>query len=142
MLFAVMDDNTGMSEPHVVRRANLLSLYTAHVAHAQAHNPAASLAGIDKEFAARIQIANSSFSSYKSGARPIGTRIARQVESLLELEPGWLDVPHGGPNLASEDKALRQFLKLAERAYKRANETQRGMLSDVLKMAMAATDRG
>lgn len=131
-----MNENARMSDPHIVRRDNLLSLYAAHVAQAQASDPAASLSGLDKSFAQRIQIANSSFSSYKSGARPIGTRIARQVEALLDLERGWLDQPHDGTKIATEDKQLKAFLKLAERAYKRSTEVQRAMLTDMLKLAL------
>lgn len=124
-----------MSE-HVFRRRNLLALYSLFVTESHAKDPSASLAGLDKAFATRIQIAGSSLSSYKSGARPIGPRIARQIESLLSLEPLWMDQPHEEEQPSQDGVELSRFLKLAERAFRRSSQTQREMLRDVLKLSL------
>jgi len=134
-MFVIANDNCNMSE-HTNRRHNLLTLYTAFVSDAQKADPAASLAGLDKAFAARIQIANSSFSSYKSGARPMGGRIARQIESLLSLERGWMDLAHTDNPQPEQDAELHRFLKLATRAFRRATPAQRAMLHNVLQLSL------
>lgn len=124
-----------MSE-HVYRRRNLLALYSQFVTESHSEDPSAPLAGTDKSFAAKIQIAGSSLSSYKSGARPIGPRIARQIESLLALDPLWMDQSHEDAQPSEDGVALSRFLKLAERAYKRSSPAQRDMLRDVLKLSL------
>lgn len=124
-----------MSE-HVFRRRNLLALYTQFITESHAKDPSASLAGLDKAFAFKIQIAGSSLSSYKTGARPIGPRIARQIESLLALEPLWMDQPHEEEQPNLDGVELARFLKLAERAFQRSSPTQREMLRDVLKLSL------
>ncbi len=126
-----------MSE-HVTRRQNLASLFSTFVAQAQTANPTASLSGLDKAFAARIQIANSSFSSYRTGNRPMGARIARQMEAVMGLESGWMDIEHGA-DASDDDVELNRFVKLATRAYKRASPMHRQMLSDMLKMSLGST---
>lgn len=124
-----------MSE-HVDRRHNLLALYSQFITECHANDPSASLAGLDKAFAAKIQIAGSSLSSYKSGARPIGPRIARQIESLLSLDPFWMDQPRAVEQPSQDGVELSRFLKLAERAFLRSSPTQREMLRDVLKLSL------
>lgn len=140
MPFAVNEDNSWMSE-HVNRRRNLLALFTQFVTDSQLEDPSAPLAGMDKAFAAKIQIAGSSLSSYKSGARPIGPRIARQIESLLALDSFWMDQSHEEVQPSEDCVELSRFLKLAERAYKRSSPAQRDMLRDVLKLSLQNTHR-
>lgn len=135
-MFVVNSDNDGMSE-HFTRRTNLLSLYTQFVAEAQRADPAASIVGLDRAFALKLQIANTSFSSYKSGARPIGTRIANQIESILDLPKGWLSSDHADQGPSLNEAELNRFLKLATRAFKRADSSERNRLSDLLRESLA-----
>jgi len=126
---------------HIARRQNLLSLFSEFVAEAQSVNPAASLVGLDKAFAASIQIANTSLSSYKSGSRPIGDRIARQIESILQLDWGWMDTVHQDEDPNDDEVELNRFLKLAARTYKRATPVQRQMLADMLKLSLGSNKK-
>ncbi len=125
-----------MSE-HTIRRGNLLRLYTQFVADAQQADPAASIVGLDRAFARKLQIANTSFSSYKSGARPIGVRIARQVEAALTLEQGWMDSDHETQEMSQDQVALDRFVKLATRAFKRADSGERLRLIALLRQSLA-----
>lgn len=138
MSFAVDGDNRSMFV-HIARRHNLLALFSHFVTDAQSVDPAASLVGLDKAFAARIQIANSSFSSYKSGSRPIGPRIARQIESLLQLDRDWMDLVHQEAEPDTDEVELNRFLKLATRSYRRATPVQRQMLTDMLRLSLGGT---
>lgn len=122
---------------HAIRRSNLINLYSNFVIQSQKDDPSASPFGLDKEFASRIQIANSSFSTYKSGARPIGDRIAKQIEVLMKLQPGWMDAEHEAIEPSQDEVAMNRFLKLATRAYKRANPLQRERLEAILKRSLS-----
>ena len=119
---------------HVVRRNNLLSLYSEFVASTLQNDPSKSTHGLDRDFAALLQIANSSLSSYKTGGRPIGDRIARQIETLAGKASGWLDVDAVQP--IDEETELQQFLKLAARAYKRLPSKERPRLFEMLKATL------
>lgn len=96
-----------------IRRANLLRLFSQFVAQRQAAEPGASLVGMDKSFAERIQIDNTYFSRMKSGGRQVSNRLARQIESLTGQPKGWLDEEHE----VESSKGLTRFLELAEKAY-------------------------
>ncbi len=95
------------------RRGNLLQLFSEHVAQRMADAPSQQISGLDREFAALIQVHNTYFSGMKSGARTIGDKLARQIETLCGKRPGWLDTPHAVERPAE----LQRFLQLAERAY-------------------------
>ncbi len=96
-----------------VRRTNLLQLFSAHVSQRMANAPSEQISGLDREFAALIQVHNTYFSGMKSGARTIGDKLARQIETLCTQEKGWLDQAHG----ADQPEGLAKFLQLAERAF-------------------------
>jgi hypothetical protein len=96
-----------------IRRANLLRLFSGHVAGRLAQAPSEQINGLDREFAALIQVHNTYFSGMKSGARTIGDKLARQIESLCETSPGWLDEPHA----IEKPDGLQKFLVLAEKVY-------------------------
>ena len=95
------------------RRGNLLQLFSEHVAQRMADAPSQQISGLDREFAALVQVHNTYFSGMKSGARTIGDKLARQIETLCSRSPGWLDKPHAVERPAE----LQRFLHLAERAY-------------------------
>ncbi len=118
-----------------VRRANLLQLFSDHVAQRMATSPSEQITGLDREFASIIQVHNTYFSGMKSGARTIGDKLARQIETLCSKQAGWLDEPHE----FSKPDGLMKFLALAERAYLAApaarKELQRAMRDAMKKQS-------
>ena len=96
-----------------IRRSNLLLIFSDYVAQRMAHSPSQQISGLDREFAALIQVHNTYFSGMKSGARTIGAKLARQVETLSKKSPGWLD----GPREIDKPADLQMFLQLAHKAY-------------------------
>ncbi len=119
-----------------LRRANLLQLFSEHVAQRMATSPSEQITGLDREFASLIQVHNTYFSGMKSGARTIGDKLARQIETLCGKDAGWLDEPH---EFAKSD-GLAKFLALAERAYLAA-PAARKELARALRDAMKQQSR-
>ena len=124
-----------------VRRANLLQLFSEFVSTRMAQSPSQQINGLDREFAALIQVHNTYFSGMKSGARTIGDKLARQIEVLCSKARGWMDeahVTHEVPVADSTEKPaeLLEFLEMAERAYVSAPGSRAKlvkMMGDVLK---------
>lgn len=131
---------------HPIRRQNLLKLYAQFVAEAQKNNPEISVYGLDKQFAARLQIANTALSSMKIGSRSIGPKLARQIEAACNRPIGWLDSVHfvdpsapaePEPSFeiapASQKPELVAFLHLAKQAWEKASSSERQALELMLK---------
>jgi hypothetical protein len=78
-----------------VRLDNALALFEEFVRATARHADAATLRGLERRFAERVQIQPSFWSQIKSRSRQIGERLARQFEHLCHKPRGWLDVPHG-----------------------------------------------
>ena len=78
-----------------VRLDNALALFEEFVRATARHADAATLRGLERRFAERIQIQPSYWSQIKSRSRQIGERLARQFEHLCHKPRGWMDVPHG-----------------------------------------------
>jgi len=78
-----------------VRLDNALALFEEFVRHTARHADAATLRGLERRFAERVQIQPSYWSQIKSRSRQIGERLARQFEHLCHKPRGWMDVPHG-----------------------------------------------
>ena len=124
-----------------VRRANLLQLFSEFVSTRMAQSPSQQINGLDREFAALIQVHNTYFSGMKSGARTIGDKLARQVEVLCSRAKGWMDEAHDTHEALAADNAnqsaeLQEFLNMAERAYVAAPGSRTKlvkMMGDVLK---------
>jgi hypothetical protein len=124
-----------------VRRANLLQLFSEFVSDRMAQSPSQQINGLDREFAALIQVHNTYFSGMKSGARTIGDKLARQIEVLCLKAKGWMDEVHGAHEAPTADNAnqsaeLLEFLDMAERAYVAAPGSRAKlfkMMGDVLK---------
>ena len=72
----------------VTRRQNALALFQAYAEKALAAG--ASPKGLEQAFAATLQISPSMWSQIKS-SRPIGDKLARQIESACAQPAGWLD---------------------------------------------------
>jgi len=77
-----------------VRVDNALALFDEYVRNTVSHADAATLRGLERRFAERLQIQPSYWSQIKSRSRQIGERLARQFEVLSKKPYGWMDVPH------------------------------------------------
>lgn len=121
---------------NVTRRNNLLVLFTEFVAAAQKADPAASLTGLDKAFSAQLQIANTAVSSMKTGKRQIGPKLARQIEAACKRPSLWLDTEHSDVPMSRDERELDKFLKLAARAFRRADAPGRAALKAALLAQM------
>jgi len=80
-----------------VRLDNALALFEEFVRATARHADAATLRGLERRFAERVQIQPSYWSQIKGRSRQIGERLARQFEHLCHKPGGWMDVPHTGP---------------------------------------------
>ncbi len=78
-----------------VRLDNALALFEEFVRQTARHADAATLRGLERRFAERVQIQPSYWSQIKSRSRQIGERLARQFEHLCHKPRGWMDLPHG-----------------------------------------------
>ncbi len=117
-----------------VRRANLLKLYAQFVAEQQAADPASNISGLDKAFAAHLQVHNTYFSGMKTGSRQIGDKLARQIETLTGQQRGWLDEEH----IEERTTDMKNFLELAEKAYLSAPDRRKSLIQsfkDAIKAA-------
>jgi hypothetical protein len=79
-----------------VRLDNALALFEEFVRATARHADAATLRGLERRFAERVQIQPSYWSQIKGRSRQIGERLARQFEHLCHKPRGWMDLPHGG----------------------------------------------
>ncbi len=77
-----------------VRLDNALALFEEFVRQTARHADAATLRGLERRFAERVQIQPSYWSQIKSRSRQIGERLARQFEQLCHKPAGWLDQRH------------------------------------------------
>jgi len=77
-----------------VRLDNALLLFEEFVTATVKHPDAATLRGLERRFAERLQIQPSYWSQIKSRSRQIGERLARQFEQLFHKPPGWMDHEH------------------------------------------------
>ncbi len=81
-----------------VRLDNALALFDEFVQATVKHPDAATLRGLERRFAERLQIQPSYWSQIKGRSRQIGERLARQFETLCHKPWGWMDQLHGsGP---------------------------------------------
>ena len=84
-----------------VRLDNALALFEEFVRQTARHADAATLRGLERRFAERVQIQPSYWSQIKSRSRQIGERLARQFEQLCNQPQGWMDVAHSPAAVAS-----------------------------------------
>ena len=106
------------------RRLNTLSLFQAYAEKALATGAAPK--GLEQAFAATLQISPSMWSQVKS-ARPIGDKLARQIERHQGKPAGWLDEARES---ASVTPAERAFLDLALKAWRATNSAGRKALRE------------
>jgi hypothetical protein len=93
-----------------IRLDNALALFDEFVHATVKHADAATLRGLERRFAERLQIQPSYWSQIKSRSRQIGERLARQFEQLTHKPQGWMDQSHdaGAPLLATSAAAAAE----------------------------------
>ena len=117
-----------MSSPATIRRLNALALFqTFAEERITAGDPPK---GLEAAWAARIGVSSATWSMAKSGARPLGDKLARQIEHLSGKEAGWLDEEREPTGLTP---AEQQFLALALKTYRGTNSDGRKKLRQWLK---------
>lgn len=84
-----------------IRMDNAMRLFEEFVSATVKHPDAATLRGLERRFAERLQIQPSYWSQIKGRSRQIGERLARQFEQLCHKPPGWMDIEHGTPAAAA-----------------------------------------
>jgi hypothetical protein len=115
----------------VLRRQNVLDLFQQFAeAQMRAGVPPK---GMEQAFAQQLQVSPSMWSQLKS-SRPIGDRLARQIEAACGQPAGWLDEPHEAQGLNASEQ---QFLALALKAWRSTNAEGRKRLKLMLKEAGA-----
>ena len=115
-----------MPNTTVIRRQNALALFQEYAEKALAAGT--SPKGLEQSFAAMLQISPSMWSQIKS-SRPIGDKLARQIETLREKPAGWLDTEQvtAGPSAAEA-----AFLELALAAHRATNASGRRAMREQL----------
>ena len=100
------------------RLDNALALFEEFVRMTARHADAATLRGLERRFAERVQIQPSYWSQIKGRSRQIGERLARQFEHLCHKPRGWMDLPHGAgaPAAMLPGQAAREAAPLDESA--------------------------
>jgi hypothetical protein len=143
--------HAGLRDVAQIRLDNAMLLFDEFVAAAVKHPDAATLRGLERRFAERLQIQPSYWSQIKGRARQIGERLARQFEILCHKPRGWMDEEHGAmvpataqpPATArsAEDDAMRNvprddderfIVGLVLSYYRRHPERARTRLLDLL----------
>src|SRR5207253_8574297 len=84
-----------------IRLDNALALFEEFVRATVKDPDIATLRGLKRRFAERLQIQPSYWSQIKSRSRQIGERLARQFEQLSHKPHGWMDVPHAAGSAAA-----------------------------------------
>jgi hypothetical protein len=110
-----------------IRRINAVALYQDFLqGRVAAGDPPK---GLDQAFAATLEISPSMWSQIKS-SRPIGDKLARQIERHSGKESGWLDVQHEGQ--APADAGEERFVEAARSAWRRANAKEKRELMKLI----------
>ena len=127
-----------------IRLDNAMLLFEEFVAVSVKHPDPATLRGLERRFAERLQIQPSYWSQIKSRSRQIGERLARQFEQLFHKPLGWMDQSHaaGEPEPASlereatpsvpQDDDERFIVGLVLTFYRRHPQRARTRLLDLL----------
>jgi hypothetical protein len=129
-----------------VRLDNALLLFDEFVRATVKHADAATLRGLERRFAERLQIQPSYWSQIKGRSRQIGERLARQFEQCCHKPYGWMDQPQGGGRAAlgagapepdadaplPQDDDERFIVGLVLTYYRRHPERARTRLLDLL----------
>ena len=144
------------------RLDNAMRLFDEFVRATVKDPDAATLRGLERRFAERLQIQPSYWSQIKSRSRQIGERLARQFEQLTHKPAGWMDQDHGpgaevadvrraaaapaAPEPASDsplpvDDDERFIVGLVLTYYRRHPQRARNRLLDLLGEVLMPTSR-
>lgn len=139
----------GVRDVAQIRLDNALRLFEEFVQATVKHPDAATLRGLERRFAERLQIQPSYWSQIKARSRQIGERLARQFEVLCHKPHGWMDQPHGGgavaaaapveepPHNVPQDDDERFIVGLVLTYYRRHPQRARTRLLDLLGEVLA-----
>nr|WP_259372001.1 hypothetical protein [Caldimonas mangrovi] len=89
--------------------------------------------GMEQAYARKLQMSPSMWSQIKSN-RPIGDKLARQIEAACGKPNGWLDEEHEPQGL---NAAEQQFLSMALKAWRTTNAEGRKRLKLAMKEVIA-----
>jgi hypothetical protein len=118
----------------LTRRQNALALFQDYAEKALASGTAPK--GLEQSFAATLQISPSMWSQIKS-SRPIGDKLARQIESACDQPSGWLDELRKD---AAPSAAETAFIELALVAWRSTNSAGRKALRERLKAVISRAE--
>jgi hypothetical protein len=125
--FAALHAPAILNNITVTRRRNALALFQSYAEEALASGTPPK--GLEQSFAQKLEISPSMWSQVKS-SRPIGDKMARQIEQHCGKAPGWLDEERESAGLTP---AEQQFLALALQAWRSSNSVGRKALRELLK---------
>jgi len=117
----------------VTRRLNALALFQAYAEQALAAG--VSPKGLEQAFAATLEISPSMWSQIKS-SRPIGDKLARQIEQHHGKPAGWMDQAREDTSPTVAEKAL---MELALAAWRSTNSAGRKSLRAHLESIVKAS---
>ena len=131
---------TAVRDVAAIRLDNALLLFEEFVQSTVKHPDAATLRGLERRFAERLQIQPSYWSQIKSRSRQIGERLARQFEQLCHKPLHWMDEPHSAEpaaappedHLVPRDDDERFITGLVLTYYRRHPQRARTRLLDLL----------
>ncbi|MFL6626018.1 MAG: hypothetical protein ACJ8G1_06175 [Vitreoscilla sp.] len=136
-----------------IRLDNALALFDEFVRNTIKHPDAATLRGLERRFAERLQIQPSYWSQIKSRSRLIGERLARQFEQCCQKPVGWMDAEHAAgatPAVAAapspaddplpQDDDERFIVGLVLTYYRRHPQRARTRLLDLLGEVLMPPD--
>ncbi len=129
-----MNPAPGVSNITLTRRQNALALFQGYAEKALASGTPPK--GLEQSFAITLQISPSMWSQIKS-SRPIGDKLARQIESACGKPKGWLDVLRQD---AAPSAAEVAFLELALAAWRATNRAGRQTMREQLKRIVSLND--
>jgi hypothetical protein len=131
------------------RLDNALLLFDEFVQATVKRPDPATLRGLERRFAERLQIQPSYWSQIKGRSRQIGERLARQFETLCHKPNGWMDLPHARagpdgqaaqdevPHNVPQDDDERFIVGLVLTYYRRHPQRARTRLLDLLGEVLA-----
>lgn len=119
-----------MSNITVIRRQNAVALFQTYAEKALTSGAAPK--GLEQAFAASLEISPSMWSQIKS-ARPIGDKLARQIEQHSAKPIGWLDEEREAEGLTQGEQ---QLLAIALKAWRSTNSDGRKAIKNYLKQVI------
>lgn len=127
-----------------IRLDNAMRLFEEFVSATVKHADAATLRGLERRFAERLQIQPSYWSQIKGRSRQIGERLARQFEQLCHKPVGWMDQLHAAAAADAaasgvpQDDDERFIVGLVLTYYRRHPQLARARLLELLGEALVS----